>query len=199
MNKTSQLGPALGSVQPAANSMAELPLADPALVCCWQSAHPESIRQCLAELGGEPVALRHRAWARGWAVVGVQALREDVGPALELAGALHPGGGNRQPVVDGVRHAVFDLEARSLQEVLLDRLRDLARAFLVRSEVIELGELSWLRGRQHLGEPFDRRSHPGEAASASKHQERGGRHLSIVVVGVVEAGDLLVLEQIRGQ
>jgi hypothetical protein len=69
-------------------------------------------RQCLAELGGEPVALHRRDVGPGggqW--LAVQALHEDVVPALELAGVLHSWGRDRQSSVDGLQHAPLDLVA----------------------------------------------------------------------------------------
>lgn len=44
----------------------------------------------------------------GWPV---QALYEQVAPTVELAGVLHPWGGDRQPLVDGLQHEAFDLVA----------------------------------------------------------------------------------------
>jgi hypothetical protein len=69
-------------------------------------------RQRLTELGSQPVALRRREVgpSRGEELA-VQALHEDVTPALELAGAFHPRGRDRQPPVDGRKHVGFDLVA----------------------------------------------------------------------------------------
>jgi hypothetical protein len=69
-------------------------------------------RQRLPELAGEPVALRRRDVGPGGGQrLAVQALHDDVAPALQLAGVLHPWGGDRQLAVDGLQHMVFDLVA----------------------------------------------------------------------------------------